>query len=101
PSATKIYTLSLHDALPIFGRADEKYSTFLHEKGFTFNGRRFKMFTFSQLDCLPYKLLGNKIQLLGNEISLNVRFLVDSSMEHFIDQKSTRLNSSHVKISYA
>lgn len=68
----------------VISRADEDYSTFLHEKGFAFNGRRFKMFTFSQLDCRPYKLLGNKIQLLGNEISLNVRFLVDSSMENFI-----------------
>ena len=42
------------------------------------------MFTFSQLDLRPYEIFGNKIKLLGNEISLTIRFLVDSSMEHFI-----------------
>lgn len=34
----------------VIGTADLNYSTFLHEKGFAFDNRRFKMFTFSQLD---------------------------------------------------
>lgn len=68
----------------VIGRADGEYSAFLHEKGFAFNGRKFKMFTFSQLDLRPYKVAGNEFRLLGSEISLNVRFLVDSSMENFI-----------------
>lgn len=68
----------------VISRADETYSAFLHEEGFGFDGRRFKMFTFSQLDIRPYRMLGNQIQLLGNEISLTIRFFVDSSMENFI-----------------
>lgn len=68
----------------VISRADFEYSTFLHEKGFGFDGKNFKMFTFSQLDLRPYKMLGNEIELLGNEIFLNVRFLVDSSMENFV-----------------
>ena len=68
----------------VISRANQEYSTFLHEKGFGFEGKQFKMFTFSQLDVRPYKIFGNQIQLLGNEISLNIRFLVDSSMENFI-----------------
>lgn len=68
----------------VINRADEQYSTFLHEKGFAYQGKRFKLFTFSQLDLRPYKILGNEIRLLGNEISLNIRFFVDSSLENFI-----------------
>lgn len=68
----------------VIGRADQDYSAFLHEKGFSFEGKKFKLFTFSQLDVRPYRMLGNQIQLLGNEISLIVRFLVDTSMENFI-----------------
>lgn len=68
----------------VIGRADDKYSAFLHEKGFALEGRKFKMFTFSQLDLRPYEIQGNKIRLLGNDISLIIRFLVDSSLEHFV-----------------
>lgn len=64
--------------------ADSQYSSFLHEQGFSFDSRSFKMFTFSQLDLRPYKIEGNAIQLLGNEISLNVRFMADKSIDNFI-----------------
>lgn len=68
----------------VIERADANYSQFLHNKGFEVDGRRFKMFTFSQLDTRPYEIVGNQIKLLGKEISFAVRFAVDSSMEHFI-----------------
>ncbi|MEX2233179.1 MAG: hypothetical protein WD824_13535 [Cyclobacteriaceae bacterium] len=68
----------------VISQADEEYSVFLHEKGFAFESRKFKMFTFSQLNLRPYEISGNEIRLLGKEASLIVRFLVDSSLEHFI-----------------
>lgn len=68
----------------VISRADHEYSDFLHEKGFALGSRKFKMFTFSQMDLRPYQISGNEIRLLGKEVSLIVRFLVDSSLEHFI-----------------
>lgn len=68
----------------VISRADHAYSDFLHEKGFAFESRKFKMFTFSQMDLRPYEIAGNEIRLLGKEVSLVVRFLVDSSLENFI-----------------
>ncbi len=68
----------------VIERADAEYSDFLHNKGFQLDGRRFKMFTFSQLDTRHYEILGNQIKLLGKEISFIIRFAVDSSLEHFI-----------------
>src|SRR5436305_8126220 len=60
-ATTEIYTLSLHDALPIFGRADVHVG----------------------LGDLARDLRGHRLGL-GD-----------------LDRKSTRLNSSHVRISYA
>ena len=79
------YTYALSSWIyKVISRADQDYSTFLHEKGFTIENRRFKMFTFSQLDVRPYKIMGNEILLEGKEASLIVRFLVDSSLENFV-----------------
>lgn len=68
----------------VISQADLAYSTFLHEKGFDNGLKKFKLFTFSQLDLRPYEILGNRIRLLGKEFSLTLRFFVDSSLEHFI-----------------
>ncbi len=68
----------------VINRADVSYSTFLHEKGYQAEGRNFKMFTFSQLDLRPYQPKGEYVELLGKEISLTVRFLIDTSFENFV-----------------
>src|SRR2546430_10925883 len=70
-ATTEIYTLSLHDALPIL-RADAQYQG------------RAKWGTASQ-DGNPATGVGNTLQY-------------DSAS---LDRKSTRLNSSHSQISYA
>src|SRR5437868_13118842 len=66
PPPTALYTLSLHDALPIFG-------------SFT----------------IPYLVGGNAPQMLGVTMT---NYLTQYLRR---DRKSTRLNSSHVSISYA
>src|SRR5690349_23598313 len=67
PATTQIYTLSLHDALPIYFRRTEPPA--FHQPG---------------LDRRFLKLFLEIPQHLGRR-----------------DRKSTRLNSSHVEISYA
>src|SRR5690625_5775312 len=72
PATTKIYTLSLHDALPIY-------------KGLTKDARLIKdamkmLKDTSRTFYIPTTLLGKTLKQ---------------------DRKSTRLNSSHVAISYA
>src|SRR5438045_9285151 len=64
-ATTEIYTLSLHDALPIFRR-----------------GRRYI------LDFLPF-------------VALIVVYADQRDERQEVDRKSTRLNSSHLGISYA
>src|SRR5699024_12795593 len=78
-SATpEIYTLSLHDALPI-----------------------------SALEVLEEENLADRSLELGNYMMEELRKISNPKIKEirgkglFIDRKSTRLNSSHVSISYA
>src|SRR5690606_42143684 len=87
PSPTEIYTLSLHDALPICqdGRGDNEIvcpDASPHDEEAA--GAEHRLFI---------QLLGPhpKIRLLDEKVFIHLS----------IDRKSTRLNSSHVKISYA
>src|SRR5437660_7921342 len=65
-ATTEIYTLSLHDALPIY------------------------------LPQPPLRILGRAVRASAAEIAANPR-----ARSATLDRKSTRLNSSHVAISYA
>src|SRR5947209_13543865 len=72
-ATTEIYTLSLHDALPISGLGKiDRVRAFLHAEPALVNAR-------------------------DNE----GRTLLHWAVATFVDRKSTRLNSSHANISYA
>src|SRR5690606_41301393 len=74
-ATTEIYTLSLHDALPIFVALDRL--------------------------AQPLAVLADLLELVGGEhVTIGFEALL-RGVEQIRDRKSTRLNSSHVKISYA
>src|SRR5207249_10552112 len=90
-----IYTLSLHDALPI-----SLYSLSLGKK----NSRIFHFSLFFDFSNLPIS------SSFPTSSSFSHQTLIDSqlflillliSLKPSLDRKSTRLNSSHVSISYA
>src|SRR5688572_32189563 len=86
PATTEIYTLSLHDALPILlyvrvGKRKFLASIFLRALGLWFNQK------------VDLKALRTDSQL--EEAVKNSSFTDEE------DRKSTRLNSSHSQISYA
>src|SRR3712207_9264674 len=72
-ATTEIYTLSLHDALPIFPGEKINYAVNVTDKedGSLANGR-----------------------IRPSEVAVTIDYLSE-------DRKSTRLNSSHANISYA
>src|SRR5690606_41732257 len=87
-ASTLIYTLSLHGALPIYYFGEGQKGDMRMERGnlairdHLRTGRR----------LLVFKSLGGGRQRFVGE------FVYE---DHDVDRKSTRLNSSHVKISYA
>src|SRR5690554_7266060 len=78
PATTEIYTLSLHDALPILAA---------------------NLTVYEQLDLFcSYYQNGFQVAELIEEFNLN---RIAKQRFGKLDRKSTRLNSSHVRISYA
>src|SRR3712207_9069127 len=74
-ATTEIYTLSLHDALPI-SRRDDRQPVHMSSK-------------LPALTCVNAPGAGRSVYWLAIKSSA------------FLDRKSTRLNSSHANISYA
>src|SRR5260221_4470309 len=84
-ATTEIYTLSLHDALPIYG------VSFTMLRGIP--SKRTATGEVCQLSTIMKNLGHQRINLLKVDI--------EGAEYELIDRKSTRLNSSHTVISYA
>src|SRR5690606_39572480 len=95
PTTSEIYTLSLHDALPIYSllREDHVFSPKSHRYDFA-GGTVKYVHRHSQHKVRIYKMR-RRVYLHSKCICV---FCVRNKLK---DRKSTRLNSSHVKISYA
>src|SRR5690606_41283965 len=87
-ATTRTYTLSLHDALPISsvgGKTGVDLGLLKNQVG-VFNNPVMVLMDSKFLKTLPQN------QILSGSAEM---------LKHGLDRKSTRLNSSHVKISYA
>src|SRR5690606_39527651 len=99
--AADIHTLSLHDALPIYqypGHGnDKRYSTtFMHQPTVFFSGLN-QLASLTQYPVVYFAM--RKIK--RGYYETRVVPIADPPYEkEKTDRKSTRLNSSHVKISY-
>src|SRR5207253_9171669 len=92
-TATSIYTLSLHDALPIFDRGPCAYLLESVE-----GGEKWGRYSFLGSGA-PMLLHGSDREVVLSDGRRRRRIPVKTDVLE--DRKSTRLNSSHVAISYA
>lgn len=65
-------------------RADSPFANFLHNQGYTSQGKRFKLFTFSDLHFPRYEIIGDRIKILSSEISFVISFFVDKAAEALV-----------------
>src|SRR5206468_6955624 len=101
PSTTELYTLSLHDALPIsVSRATEEMASSVKEIG-----RQIEQSTSITCQAVAQATktdasiseLSRAAQRIGDVVNLITAIANQTNL----DRKSTRLNSSHDQISYA
>lgn len=67
----------------IINRADEAYATFLHEQGYHYRAKTFKLFTFSDLRT-AFNIEGDRLIMRTNTATLTVCFHVPEAAENFI-----------------
>src|SRR5699024_12158447 len=100
PPHTAIHTLSLHDALPIFIAANLIHSNHLRRHGADQHHHSLRLWAAVQhIRADPHVVLRHSLMAPSD-----LRTLVHNPhtmSRPFLDRKSTRLNSSHVSISYA
>src|SRR5207249_5941356 len=93
PSPTPLYTLSLHDALPIYKIPELRQAL----EGRVTAHHRFLLREL--LDHLYF--VESKMQRIEQEVAERLGPFQSEVARLCTDRKSTRLNSSHVSISYA
>src|SRR5690606_40379955 len=99
-SFTDTYTLSLHDALPIF--LVSPFSSDLVLFSIVRYSCSIFLFFFVTSTDLTVILAWSVSAVLGfGATTSSLSYLTFASLSAWADRKSTRLNSSHVKISYA
>lgn len=64
----------------IIAKGNAEYASFLHETGY---GKGFKFFTFSQVYC-PFKIHGDRLHLMGHELTFQIAFHLPQAMESFV-----------------
>lgn len=78
------YQYGLSSALyGIIAQGDEVYAKFLHNSGYRTNGRRFKLFTFSDLS-VPFQNAGDRMRLKAQDATLTVCFYLPQAAETFV-----------------
>lgn len=70
----------------VIEEGDAGFSEFLHNGGYQDGYKKHKLFNLSPLNLYPYKLWKEKslFELQGNELSMDISFMVDRAAEHFI-----------------
>jgi CRISPR-associated endoribonuclease Cas6 len=67
----------------IIQRADEAYATFLHQQGYSYGGKSFKLFTFSDLRT-PFDIKEDRLVMRTDSAALTICFHVPDAAENFI-----------------
>src|SRR5690606_41435085 len=97
PATTKIYTLSLHDALPIYQPLRESLLKVVRKPN-----HRVETIVKKELYCtFAFDMVFYTVVFPIGIPSENPVITDETTEKNRQDRKSTRLNSSHVKISYA
>lgn len=65
-------------------KANKNYAEWLHEKGYNYENKQFKLFTFSGLTLPKYQRYEDRFILQGDTVKLTVSFHVDDVMKDFV-----------------
>ena len=68
----------------ILSKANPEFAEWLHDKGYTADGRNFKLFTFGHLATFPYDRVGQNIVTRSGQIEFQISFMVEEMISNFV-----------------
>lgn len=68
----------------LIGSSNSEFGNFLHTQGYTSGNKRFKLFTFSNLDVPKYDIFDDRMKIHSSEVSFVVSFLVQQAAQDMI-----------------
>lgn len=87
----------------IIQAADSGYAAFLHEAGYGEGLKKFKLFTFSQLET-PFRIKGDRLVMATTEARLQVCFFLPRAAETFIKglfrNRELQIADKHSKVTF-
>lgn len=89
PSSSKIIPINYQYPISSWiyrtlSSSDAAYATWLHDKGYQYGKRFFKLFTFSNLKIPRCKAEGDRLRLLSDELQLQISFHAEEAVGNFI-----------------
>ncbi len=89
----------------IIGNASSDFASRLHDDGFSVDGRKFKLFTFSRLTTSRARMMGKKLLLEDPTVLLQLSSPVAEFIEHFVEglfqSKSFEIAGAHFRLEQA
>ena len=68
----------------IFFHADPKFSQWLHNQGYSYEKKQFKMFTFSPIFVKKKKIIQDQMVVFSPQVFLELRFFLPEQVQHFV-----------------
>lgn len=65
-------------------QADGAYSDWLHQQGYAYANKHYRLFTFSQLVVPKYRIKGDRLEILSNQVKLTLSFYADEAIKNFV-----------------
>lgn len=65
-------------------QGDKEFATWLHDQGYQFEGKRFRLFGFSKLDFRPFGFREDRIIMHGEFATFELGFALPASAHHFL-----------------
>ena len=65
-------------------RANPEFANWIHNTGYRFNSKNFKLFTFSNFHVPRRNVQGDRLHILSPQVYLNLSFYVEKAVESFI-----------------
>lgn len=85
-------------------RSDQDFAQWLHDQGYPYESKRFRLFGFSRLDLRPYDRRGDRLLMQGEQARLELGFALPDSAQHFLQglfaQQSFRLGDRRSQVAF-